>query len=60
MAGTRNRRVTRVRLDEAQHLAGVEAGEQHVHAAEAGDEVRRAPAVDVEQRDRVEDDVVAA
>ena len=48
-----------VRLDQAQDLAGVEAGEQHVHAAEPGDVVGRAPAVDVEQRDGVQDHVVA-
>ena len=59
MAGTRNSRRDPLRLDQPQHLAGVEAGEQHVHAAEAGEEVRGAPAVDVEERDRVEDDVLA-
>ena len=30
-----------------------------MHAAEPGEEVRRAPAVDVEQRDRVQQHVVA-
>ena len=59
MVGTRNRRVTPLPLGEAEHLGGVEAGEHHVGAAEAGEEVGRAPAVDVEQRDGVQQHVVA-
>ena len=59
MAGTRNRRVTRWRLHQPQDLPGLEAGEQHVDAAEPGDVVRGAPAVHVEQRDRVQHDVLA-
>ena len=45
-------------LDEGHQRARVEPAEHHVAAADHGQEVRRAPAVDVEQRDDVEDDVV--
>jgi len=46
-------------LHQAQDLGRVEAGEQHVHAPEPGDVVRRAPAVHVEEGDGVEHDVGA-
>ena len=43
--------------DEPQHLAGVEALEHHVAAAEHRHPVRGTPTVHVEQRDRVQHDV---
>ena len=59
MVGTANSRVTRWVSMRRSTSPAIEAGEQHVLPAEAGEVVRRAPAVDVEQRDGVQDDVVA-
>ena len=46
-------------LDQTEDGLRVEPGEHHVHRAERGHVVRCAPPVDVEQRDRVQDHVVA-
>jgi hypothetical protein len=48
-----------VRLDETKHLGGLEAGEEDVLAPEPGHVVRGAPTVDVEERDGVQDHVLA-
>ena len=47
-----------VALDEIEQGARLEAAEHDVLAADHGQEVGRAPAVDVEQRDHVQDDIV--
>ena len=59
MAGTRKSRVTRSSSTSRSTVAGSNRGSITCTAAEGGHVVRRAPAVDVEQRDRVQDDVVA-
>ena len=45
-------------LDEGHQVARVELAEDHVATADHRQEVRRPPAVDVEERHDVEDDVV--